>query len=315
MARKTRLQVPGGVYHVMLKGNGEQRIFFTDQDRCRFYLLLQEGTARFDYRVHGFCLLDNHFHLLIEVGRVALSKLMQNLAFRYTRWVNRSQDRVGHLFQGRYRAILIDQENYLLDLVRYIHLNPVRAGLVEEPADYCWSGHRAYLGQEILPWLTTDWALGQLDSDMDTARRHYRRFVEAGMAETAENRFHRGGHRDTRILGTDSFVNRILATSTRIPNQPPPLDAVVQEICHAYGLTESQLTSRQAGRSAAQARALAGLIAMQTGADSLTAVSTRFNRDVATLSTGIRRLTTKIQLLGAHIKPWGRVLQRFNVQV
>ncbi|NJN47149.1 MAG: transposase, partial [Candidatus Competibacteraceae bacterium] len=86
-------------------------------------MLLQEGTARFGYQVHGFCLLDNHFHLLIQVGHIALSKLMQNLAFRYTRWVNRSQDRVGHLFQGRYRAILIDQDHYLLDLVRYIHLN------------------------------------------------------------------------------------------------------------------------------------------------------------------------------------------------
>ncbi|MEE4379735.1 MAG: transposase [Candidatus Competibacteraceae bacterium] len=315
MARKTRLHVPDGVYHVMLKGNGEQRIFFTDQDRCRFYLLLQEGIARFDYRVHGFCLLDNHFHLLIQVGNIALSKLMQNLAFRYTRWVNRSQDRVGHLFQGRYRAILIDQDHYLLDLVRYIHLNPVRAGLVEDPADYGWSGHRTYLGQETLPWLTTDWTLSQLDSNNAAARQQYRQFVLAGIGVTVENRFHLGGQRDTRILGTDGFVNRILAGSERIPNQPPPLDTVVQEICQAYGLTESQLTSRQAGRSAAQARALAGLIAMQTGADSLTAVSTRFNRDVATLSTGIRRLTTKIQLQGSHINPWGQVLERFNVQV
>lgn len=97
----------------MLRGNGGQPIFFADADRCRFYLLLQEGTARFDYRVHGFCLMGNPVHLALQVGDVPLSKGMQNLSFRYTRWINQHQQRFGHLFQGRYHALLVDKDSYL----------------------------------------------------------------------------------------------------------------------------------------------------------------------------------------------------------
>ncbi|MCP5418988.1 MAG: transposase [Gammaproteobacteria bacterium] len=316
MARKTRLHIPGGLYHVILRGNGGQSVFFADADRCRLMLLLQEGSSRFDYRVHAFCLMDDHFHLLLQIGDKPLSKLMQNLAFRYTRWVNRGQQRTGHLFQGRYRAILIDQDKYLLELVRYIHLNPVRTGQVPDPADYPWSGHRAYLGQETLPWLTTQEALRRFGvADSERARRRYAGFVTAGITLPAEPRFHRGGRCDTRILGTEGFVHEVLTASTPSVRQPPALDTVVQEICRAYGLSESQLSSRQAGRLAAQARALTGLIAMQTGAESLTAVSLRFNRDVATLSTGIRRLTAKILAQGNHGNPWGGVLERFDVRM
>jgi REP element-mobilizing transposase RayT len=316
MARKTRLHIPGGLYHVILKGNGGQAIFFTDPDRCRLLLLLQEGTARFDYQVHAFCLMDDHFHLLLQIGDIPLSKLMQNLAFRYTRWVNRGQQRTGHLFQGRYRAILIDQDRYLLDMVRYIHLNPVRARCVRNPEEYPWSGQRAYLGLETLPWLTTHAVLRRFAADDgELARRRYARFVSAGIALPAEPRFHRGGVSDTRILGNDGFVHEVLTASAPALRQPPALDTVVQEICRAYGLSESQLSSRQAGRLAAQARALAGLVAMQTGAESLTAVSLRFNRDVATLSTGIRRLTAKIQAQGSRGNPWGGVLERFDVRM
>jgi REP-associated tyrosine transposase len=147
----------------MLRGNGGQPIFFADADRYRLYLLLQEGVERYGHRIHAFCLMSNHLHLAMQVAEVSLSKILQNLSFRYTRWVNRQQGRMGHLFQGRYKALLVDADSYLLELVRYIHLNPVRAGLVDEPSAYPWSGHWAYLGEEILPWLTTEWVLEQLD--------------------------------------------------------------------------------------------------------------------------------------------------------
>ena len=172
MARKSRVHYPGAVYHVMLRGNRGQPIFFSDEDRCRCYLLLQEGTVRFEYRVHGFCLMDNHLHLAIQVGDIPLSKIMQNLSFRYTRWVNKHQQRLGHLFQGRYHAILVDQDSYLLELVRYIHLNPVRAKWVDRPEDYPWSSHQAYLNAEAIPWLTTDWVRNRkrLWNDQQTTR-------------------------------------------------------------------------------------------------------------------------------------------------
>ncbi|MDT8445224.1 MAG: transposase, partial [Desulfuromonadales bacterium] len=131
MARKPRIHFPGAVYHVILRGNARQDIIFDDKDRCRFYLLMQEGLQRYNHRVLAFCLLNNHAHLAIQVGNVSLSRIIQNLSFRYTRWVNWRQKRIGHLFQGRHKAILVDADSYLLELVAYIHLNPVRAGMTE----------------------------------------------------------------------------------------------------------------------------------------------------------------------------------------
>jgi len=135
MARKPRLHYIGAVYHVMVRGNSGQNIFADDEDRYRFYLFLQEGVEKFGYRIHAFCLMNNHVHLAIQVGDKPLSRIMQTLCFRYTQWVNSRQKRVGHLFQGRYKAIVVDADAYLAELVRYIHLNPVRAKIVKTPED------------------------------------------------------------------------------------------------------------------------------------------------------------------------------------
>ncbi len=136
MARKPRLHIPGGLSHVMLRGNGGQDIFFSDNDRFYFQSLVEEGVKRFEHRIHAYCWMRNHVHLAIQVGEIPLSKIIQNLSFRYTRYINKKKSQIGHLFQGRYKAILIDADSYLLELVRYIHLNPVRAKLVTNPADY-----------------------------------------------------------------------------------------------------------------------------------------------------------------------------------
>ena len=138
MPRKPRIHFPGALYHVILRGNAGEPVFFDDADRYRFYLLLQEGIERFGYRVHAFCCMTNHIHMALQVGSVSLSRIMQNLALRYTSGINRKYRRTGHLFQGRYKAILLDADSYLLELVRYIHLNPVRARLVKHPDNYSW---------------------------------------------------------------------------------------------------------------------------------------------------------------------------------
>ena len=133
-----------------------KRSFSKARTAC-FYFLVQKSVEHFAYRIHAFCLMSNHVHLAIQVGNVSLSRILQNLSFRYTRWVNWRQNRMGHLFQGRYKAVLVDADTYLKELTRYIHLNPVRAGIVKDPEAYPWSGHRAYLELEVIPWLTTDW--------------------------------------------------------------------------------------------------------------------------------------------------------------
>ena len=116
MARKPRVHYPTALYHVIMRGNARQDIFFDYEDRIRFYLLLQEGTEKYGHRIHAFCLMTNHVHLAIQVGDVSLSRIMQNLTFRYTKWINWRQNRSGHLFQGRYKAVLIDADSYLLEL-------------------------------------------------------------------------------------------------------------------------------------------------------------------------------------------------------
>ena len=314
MARKARIHVPGGVYHVMMRGNGGQDIFFADQDRYRIYLLLQEGTIRFDYRVHAFCLMDNHIHLALQVAHIPLSKIIQNLSFRYTKWVNRQQGRTGHLFQGRYKAILIDQDNYLLELVRYIHLNPVRAGLVKQADNYIFSSHRAYLGYETLPWLTTDWVLGQFDRSVLKARQRYNAFVLDGGGLGHQQRFSKG-KTDTRVLGDDRFLETVLGEPFRSKAKLPSFQETMATISKAYGLSVAELKAGGRSRRASEARALVGLIVVQLSIDSLTAAASYFGRDVSTLSTGVKRLTIKIRQADEAYQPCSSILKQFKVKL
>jgi len=170
MARKPRIHLPGGIYHVILRGNDGQPVFFSDQDRLSFCELVAEGVVRYGHRIHAFCLMTNHVHFALQVAEPPLAKIVQNLAFRYTRRINKSQRRMGHLFQGRYKALLVDADAYLVELVRYIHLNPVRAQMVADPGAYAWSGHNAYLGLAGWPWLTTDLVLSQLQRNVLSLR-------------------------------------------------------------------------------------------------------------------------------------------------
>ena len=147
-------------------------------------MILQYAVEKFDCRIHGFCCMTNHIHLVIQTGEISLSRIMQNISIRYTKWINFTRSRTGHLFQGRYKALLLDADEYLLELIRYVHLNPVRAGIVAVPEEHPWSGHHAYLGTITLPWLTTDWVLSQFSGNIKKARAGYRSFVSDGLNET-----------------------------------------------------------------------------------------------------------------------------------
>jgi REP element-mobilizing transposase RayT len=221
----------------MLRGNGGQDIFFAKADRRRFYELLAEGTARFGTRVHGFCLMTNHLHLVLQVGDTPLSRAMQNLSFRYTRFLNARRRRIGHLFQGRYKAILVEADSYLLELVRYVHLNPLRAGLVERPEDWAWSGHLAYLGRERLDWLTTDLVLGRFGGRLERARAGYAAFVREGLDEGHRPEFHTGTA-DARVLADDGFLERVLSPAER-PGRAPSLNVLVRRVA-----AETELAAR-----------------------------------------------------------------------
>lgn len=311
MARKPRLHVPGGLYHVILRGNARQDVFFTPSDRAYFHALLAEGVARFGYRVHAFCLMTNHVHLALQMGRQPLSKGLQNLSLRYTRHINRSQDRVGHLFQGRYKALLVDADSYGLELVRYIHLNPVRARLVSDPADYAYSGHLDYLGKRALSFLTTDWVLSQFDQRVAVARGRYARFVAGGMSEGHRSEFHRGSE-ESRVVGDDRFVERALQASGEPARaRRVDLDHVVAYVCKGSGLAERELWKAGKNRAASQARALIGWLAATSGSATLSEVARRLKRDISAIS----RAVTQLERIAAEGGAKGEALQMHRIAI
>jgi putative transposase len=182
MARPLRLEYPGAHYHITTRGNARQAIFGDDTDRQTLLGILAATVRQFGWRVHAYCLMGNHYHLLVETPQPNLSRGMHRLNGLYTQRFNHRHDRVGHLFQGRFGAIVIERETYLLELVRYIALNPVRAGLVATAEDWHWSSHRAHASLAIAPaWLRVESILERFGADPMQAPVEYRRFVAAGV--------------------------------------------------------------------------------------------------------------------------------------
>jgi putative transposase len=293
MARKPRIHLSNALYHVTLRGSGGQPIFFHDEDRDFFEELVAEGVSRLGHRIHGYCWMPNHVHMAIQVGDVPLSKAMQHLAFRYTRWINNRENQTGPLFQGRFKAILVDADAYLLEFVRYIHLNPVRAHLVHDPAEYCRSGHRTYLGLDHVSWLTTDWVYSQLAQDMTTAKERYARFVADGLQEGHREDFHRGIAKG--ILGDDHFIENALRQANRESRGPIHLESIISLACAARKMDLDQISGTGRGRAGAEARALIAYLALESRAATLTQVGVFVNRDISTLSAAVTKLRERMK--------------------
>ncbi len=272
MARKPRLYIPGALYHVMLRGNDGQRIFHDDEERKHFLGLIAEGVGRYGHRIHAYCLMDNHVHLLIQIGQTPLSKVMQNLSFRYTRRINWRHHRVGHLFQGRFRAILCDADAYLLELVRYIHLNPVRAGLTDTPEGYPWSGHRTYLGLESVPWLTSDWCLIRFSANVGVARHRYAAFVLEGIEQGRQDDLYKA-RASGRILGEDHFIERVLNEAEERPGKSMILDDIVVAVCRGFDMHEDELVAPGRKQMPSRMQGVIGLLVQEIGDATLTAVA------------------------------------------
>ncbi len=205
MARPLRIEYAGAVYHVTSRGNGRNNIFEDDQDRLVFLSALESVIKRYNWLCHAFCLMDNHYHLMIETPEANLSDGMRQLNGVYTQRYNRRHQKPGHLFQGRFKAILIQKENYLLELCRYVVLNPVRAGLVKKVEAWRWSSYQATAGTGKKPeYLTTDWILDMFNARRTAAQRRYSEFVREGI--------HRKGFwkelQGQVLLGEEKFVEK-----------------------------------------------------------------------------------------------------------
>jgi len=206
MARPIRIEYEGGVYHVTSRGNARQDIFADSNDYRTFFMVLADVVERYRWIVHAYCLMDNHYHLLVETPQANLSHGMRQLNGVYTQKYNRSHNLVGHLFQGRYKAFIVEKDVYLLELSRYIALNPVRAGLASSPEEWPWSSYGSTAGMKPREsFLHTDWLLSLFSPSKIHARRQYISFVKQGLGNENPLREAKGG----LIVGREAFVATI----------------------------------------------------------------------------------------------------------
>lgn len=239
MARPLPLEFPDAVYHVTSLGNARQDIFLADSDRERFLATLSSTLHRYNWLCHAYCLKGNHYHLLLETLDPNLSSGMRQLNGVYTQAFNRKHNQVGHVFQGRYKAILIEKKTHLLELCRYIVLNPVAAGIAARPEAWPWSSYRGTLyPAAAVDFLTTTWIFGQFSKNHAQARIQYQRFVAEGLqSEPLRNTLH-----GQSFLGSAAFAGKLndllqdrrqlaeIPRKQRYPARPP-----LKELFTAYG--------------------------------------------------------------------------------
>ena len=206
MARQLRIEYEGAFYHVTSRGNQKERIFWDDKDREEFKRILKRTKERYGYLLHAYILMENHYHLLIETPYANIKQVMQNINTSYTVYINRRHSRAGHLFQGRYKAFIVEKENYLMELGRYIHLNPVSAMIVGRPGDYRWSSYREYVfGRDKRTITDTDDTLYSFSKKRAIASKKYQEFVQAGIKEKSPLMKAVGS-----ILGGEAFREKII---------------------------------------------------------------------------------------------------------
>ena len=229
MARPLRLEFAHALYHVTSRGNRREDIYHDDADRQAWLSVLAQVCKRFNWTVHAYCLMSNHYHLLVETLEPNLSAGMRQLNGVYTQLTNRAHGRVGHVFQGRFKAIVVDKDNYLLELARYVVLNPVRAGMVQDPGQWPWSSYGAMLAPGWLPgadWLATDKLLAYFAPDQQSLDRVPDRLADREIAQQRYVNHVREGiglpsvWKDVSgqvYLGDEKFINKMSAMAEQTP--------------------------------------------------------------------------------------------------
>lgn len=248
MARKPRVEFDGAFYHVIVRGNQRQRTFRDDRDRLTYLERLEHYRQRYGFHLYAYVLMSNHVHLLLQTSKVSLSKIMQGIQFSYTQAYNRRHRKVGHLFQGRYQAILCDRDAYLLELVRYIHLNPGRLKIPISPWRYRWSSHGAYLGKPSVIKVDTEEVLSQFGLRPAVARRGYRSFIDEGMKQGHEEKYYETI--DQRFLGEEDFISKVAkrreAKEVEIRGKKVGFARLLRAVSEEHGVEDRVLL--QAGR-------------------------------------------------------------------
>jgi len=275
MARPLRLELAGGVYHITSRGDRREDIYLNDDDRESWLEIFGEVCRRFNWRCHAYCLMSNHYHIVVETVEGNLAKGMRQLNGVYTQRFNRTHGRVGHVYQGRYKGIMVDKDNYLLELSRYVVLNPVRASMVKNAKQWPWSSYHAMIGSTpSQDWLMTDWILSQLSRQRKRAVQGYIDFVRAGVGlppiwENLQQQIY---------LGDDTFVSRMQRRISK--------ESRLGEIPTAQKRPKAKPLSDFAKRHKDSKKAMTS--AYESGCYTMKEIADYFNVHYATVSRAVR---------------------------
>jgi REP element-mobilizing transposase RayT len=274
MTRPLRLEFSGALYHVTARGDRSELIFLDDQDRVAWLAIMARACKRFNFVVHAFCQMGNHYHLLVETVEANLSQGMRQLNGLYAQHFNRRHQLVGHLFQGRYHAILVQKEGYLLEVARYQVLNPLRAGMIRAPGEWAWSSYSYMLGINEAPeWLETDWMLAQFSLTRAKAVQAYIKFVMQGIGLSSP--LLHVSHQ--LILGDAEFVERHRALAGELP---------LRDVCKTQrrtaALTLAEYQQKYPDRDEAMARAYFSTVF------TMAQIAAFFNVSLSTVSRAIQ---------------------------
>jgi REP element-mobilizing transposase RayT len=319
VARKARVEVEGGLYHVITRGNNRQRIFESTTDYEEFLSLLASQKVRLPFFLYAYCLMPNHVHLLIERQIDSIGRIMHGLLTGYCQSFNRRHQRVGHLLQGRHKAILCQSDRQLAELVRYIHLNPVRANIVSNPEQYKYSAHRAYLGMAPAGIVDVDPVLRHFGVNRKLARDAYRLFVDAGMKPGAKKGSYSDGN--VRILESEEFVDAAIhrigktglyhhANARRAG--PIDIDRLVAAVEIVCGVSREEFYGGGKNMKAVQAKELLILAGRQLGA-SLTLLSAVTGLSSGSVSRRHEAARMKLRRNAKITELVSRIIEEYNL--
>jgi len=326
MPRQARLDVPGALHHIMVRGINKTVVFRDDEDKDRFLQHLGENVTAAQASVYAWVLMDNHVHILFKSGKEGISAVMRKLLTWYAQYHNRRHHRTGHLFENRYKSILCDEDTYLLVLVRYIHLNPIRAKIVtmDQLDRYVWSGHRAIMGKATYPWMDADHVLAQFGSTRIKAVTAYRTFMreelpmeripaltggglirsQGGWSQVIAMR--RRGQKeeyDERILGGSDFVNAILKEAEdrqirqiKHRRSGKTIEKIIDEECKGHQISPQELKAGSKRRRVSDARAVIAYRCREELGESAAEIARHLGVNTSCIVRSIERATGKGKL-------------------
>jgi putative transposase len=297
MARQLRIEFPGAFYHITVRGNEKKRIFLTDRDREKFLEYLNSACRRFRGQILVYCCMENHFHLFLHTPLGNLSSIMHFINTAYTAYFNKKHERSGHLFQGRHKAILVDADEYAQVLSGYIHLNPVRAEIVQLPEQYEWLSYREYMGLRKTPvWLHPEFVLGYFGKTKDMAREEYAAFVRSILVKRIKSPLESARHSD--ILGNDLFIDRIkknYAGDLRADREVPALKALRSDLYKETSLDEIMTEIEEAfGKQSESLKKVGVYFIHKYSEKKLREIGLIFGLSVSGVNSVVRRVEDKV---------------------